>query len=83
MLVEDIPIDELPSELTAEYQLCDLVKGDKRMMFEVVREPFVPPTRIDLPEVGLTALKRGLQSAGLEATSFAWPPEHEPDRAPY
>ena len=48
-----------------------------------MREPLIPPTRIDLPEAGLAALKRGLQRAGLEATSFAWPPEHEPDRAPY
>ena len=83
VLVDDVTIEELPNELTVEYQLCDLVNGDTRTTFDVVREPFVPPTRVDFPEVGLTALKRGLQSAGLEANSFAWPPEDEPDRAPY
>ena len=63
VLVEDIPIGKLPVELTSEWQLCDLVKGDARVMFDVERDPLVPPTRVELSEVGLTALKRGLQSA--------------------
>ena len=83
VLIDDIPIAELPHELTSEFQLCDLVNGDARVAFDVEREPFVPPSRVDLPEVGLTALKRGLQSAGLEATTFPWPPEDELKRAPY
>ena len=83
VLVEDIPIGELPQELTGDWQLCDLVNGDARVQFTVAREPIVPSSRVDLPEVGLDALKRGLQKAGLEATSFPWPPENEPERPPY
>lgn len=83
VLIEDIPIDELPDELTSQWQLCDLVKGDARVTFDVAREPLVPANRVELPEVGLSALKRGLQNAGLEAAAFPWPPENEPERAPY
>ena len=83
VLIEDIPIEELPNELTTEWQLCDLVNGEARASFDVVREPFVPPSRVDLPELGLTALKRGLKRAGLEATAFPWPPENKPECAPY
>src|SRR5690348_6470370 len=31
----------------------------------------------------LFRLKTGLQRAGLHASYFAWPPEHDPNRAPY
>ena len=83
VLIENVPLGELPDELTSQWQLCDLVKGDARVAFDVAREPLVPPNRVELPEVGLSALKRGLQNAGLEATAFPWPPENELERAPY
>lgn len=83
VLIDDIPIAELPHELTGEWQLCDLVKGDTYATFDVERKPFVTLCHVQLAEVGLMALKRGLRNAGLEATAFPWPPRNEPTRAPY
>ena len=83
VLIEDIPIAGLPTEMTSEWQLCDLVNGDRRVEFVVEREPLVVSTSVDFAEAGLDALGQGLKKAGLEATAFPWPPEHDPDRAPY
>ena len=65
VVVEEIPIEDLPTEQTNEWQLCDLVKGNTHIEFSVEREPIVPPTRVELSEAGLNALKQGLRNAGL------------------
>lgn len=35
VLIEDVPIDTLPKEMTAEWQLCDLVHGDQQTLSEI------------------------------------------------
>src|SRR5262245_30429156 len=83
VLVEDTPITTLRVEMTAEWQLCDLVTGAARKSFRVSHDPIVPETAISFAEDGLKRLKLGLQKAGLDPASFPWPPKNDPDRAPY
>jgi hypothetical protein len=63
--------------MTTEWQLCELVAGDRFRTFEV--EVFGQPERVAFREAGLDLLRRGLDRAGLDAHSFPWPPR-EPGR---
>ena len=76
-------IASLPEELTGVWQIVDLVHGQDLRLF-----PAQPPgsdeeRHIGYSQSGLMRLKRGLEKAGLDARFFPWPPEKEPDRAPY
>ena len=83
VLIEATPLDSLPVEMTNEWQLANLVDGTVRKPVTVCHDPLVPKQVVSLSEAGLAGLKRGLQKAGLDATHFAWPPKHDPLRAPY
>jgi WD40 repeat protein len=83
VLVEPTPLDSLPAEMTSEWQLCDLVTGEERRIFRVRVEPAVVESEFHFSETGLGRLKIGLKKAGLDASTFPWPPPHDPDRAPY
>jgi len=83
VLVDGTALETLPKEMTAEWQLCDLVAGVERRRYEVAFDPVVPRTTVDLAEAGLSRLKRGLQRAGVGATTFEWPPPLDPHRPPY
>jgi hypothetical protein len=83
VLIEATPLESLPKELTAEWQLCDLVSGGSRKSYEVSQEPIVPATAVSFADDGLMRLRTGLQRAGLDPESFPWPPPGDPDRAPY
>ena len=74
LIIEPVPFERLPPEMTAEWQLCELTGAD-----EVCREG--KPVRFQ--RAGLDRLRRGLERAGLDARGFPWPPPNEPDRAPY
>jgi hypothetical protein len=81
VIVEAVPLDELPAEMTGEWQLCELVGADRFRIFEV--EVLGRPAQVAFREAGLDVLRRGLERAGLDAQSFPWPPRDEPNRAPY
>ncbi|OQW38969.1 MAG: hypothetical protein A4S08_08505 [Proteobacteria bacterium SG_bin4] len=83
VLVEATPLESLPKEMTAEWQLCDLVQGLQRLDYQVSYDPIVPPTNVSFAEAGLARLKIGLQRAGLDSASFPWPPPGDPKRIPY
>ena len=83
VIVEPIPLSQLPEQMTAEWQVCDLTDARDPVSFTVARLPFVRETVVSFPRAGLEALARGLQKAGLDASTFVWPPEGEPDRSPY
>lgn len=83
VLVEATPLDALPREMTTEWQLCDLVTGSTRRSFSVSQEPIVPETEVSFAADGLDRLRVGLQRAGLDPSTFPWPPHSEPERAPY
>lgn len=82
LLVEDIPVAELPPDLTANWQIVRLHAG-------VDHEPL----RVSLPNgheehvtfsrSALKALRNGLSKAGLDPRFFEWPPQDDPARPPY
>ncbi len=82
-LIEPTPLDSVPKELTVEWQLCDLVAGIERRLFRVRADPIVPDAEVSFAAAGLVRLKVGLEKAGLDASTFPWPPPHDPGRAPY
>jgi hypothetical protein len=82
VIVEPIPLSQLPEQMTAEWQVCDLTATDDPVSFSVARLPFVRGTAVSFPRAGLDALARGLKRAGLDASTFVWPPEGQPDRSP-
>lgn len=83
VIVEPIPLAQLPEQMTAEWQVCDLTGTLDPVSFTVSRLPALAETVVHFPRAGLEALSRGLQNAGLDASTFVWPPEGQPDRAPY
>lgn len=82
VIVEPIPMESLPEQLTSEWQVCDLTQGEMRS-FEVERAPLVPPTTVHFSSERLDDLERGLRKAGLDPSTFVWPPPDDPRRAPY
>ena len=82
LLIEDIPIAELPAELTATHQLVNLAAGSDHRMLSG-RAADGTEVRVTFSESGLAKLKTGLRRAGLDARFFAWPPENDPERSPY
>ena len=82
IFIEDIPVDELPPDLTATHQLVNLAAGsDHRMLAGRARDG--SEVRVTFSQSALAKLKTGLMRAGLDARFFPWPPEDEPDRSPY
>src|SRR5262249_53964030 len=81
LIIEPVPLDQVPVEMTAEWQICELVGEDRLRTFDV--EVGTSRERIAFREAGLEVLRRGLERAGLDARTFPWPPTEEPRRAPY
>jgi WD40 repeat protein len=78
-----ITIASLPAELSGVWQIIDLANGVDLRLFRARAPGSIDERHVGYSESGLLRLKRGLQKAGLDARFFAWPPESEPDRAPY
>ena len=81
VVLRDVAVGELPTELTAEWQLCRLV-GPGRT--ETVRFTWrETEDQVEFLAEGLLRLRDGLSRAGLQADFFPWPPVDDPQRAPY
>jgi len=78
LIIEPIAIKSLSLEVTAKWQLCDLVTGDDQQCFEVAHQK-VPNTVVSLSGAGLRSLKQGLLKAGLDPSVFPY----DPTRGPY
>lgn len=83
VVVKATPIADLPVELTAEWQLVDLSAPDPGWSVTIEPPRYEPETTVTFSGTGLARLTAGLQKAGLDATTFNWPPESDPNRAPY
>lgn len=81
VVLKPVPQGDLPTEMTAEWQLCHLVgSGATETVAFTWREE---ASEIAFLADGLGRLKAGLENAGLRADYFPWPPKDEPGRAPY
>jgi formylglycine-generating enzyme required for sulfatase activity len=83
LLVEDIPIVDLPVKLTSVWQLVRLCSGSDHVMLRVTMPISGEEKHVTFSEEGLARLKTGLQRAGLDPRFFPWPPESDPSRPPY
>ena len=83
LLIEDIPIGDLPATLTGTWQLVPLASGRDHIMMRVVLPGAQQEAHVTFSQEGLTRLRIGLERAGLDARLFAWPPADEPKRPPY
>jgi WD40 repeat protein len=82
-VIETTPSEELPIEMTADWQLVDLVEGAVGYETTVQVPPGDNDARVAFSRDGLDRLELGLREAGLDARYFAWPPEDDPERPPY
>jgi formylglycine-generating enzyme required for sulfatase activity len=83
VIVDPIPLQNLPTEMTAEWQLVDLTAGTRSHKVTATPSRGDKIASVAFSEDGLERLRIGLMQAGLDARYFAWPPEHDPDRSPY
>ena len=82
VLIEDIAVKDLPHELISVRQMVDLAKGADYAMLRATL-PEGREQHVTFAKGGLQGLKAGLVAAGLDPRFFAWPPENDPERAPY
>ncbi|MBL8598437.1 MAG: TIR domain-containing protein [Devosia sp.] len=83
VLARPTPIEDLPVELTAEWQLVDLSAPDTGWSTTILPPRLEPETTVSFSGTGLARLRSGLEKAGLDATTFVWPPAHDLGRSPY
>ena len=81
VVLKDVPIGELPTEMTSEWQLCRLIGTGPTEIIRF-RHRDTDDSIAFLAE-GLGRLKTGLKKAGLSADFFPWPPKDEPHRSPF
>ena len=73
VIVDPIPLEKLPTEMTAEWQLVDLTAGKRDHKVTVTPPPGNKTETVAFAEDGLERLRIGLMQAGLDARYFAWP----------
>jgi WD40 repeat protein len=83
LLIEDIPIGDLPATLTGTWQLVPLAGGRDHVMLRAVLPGTHDEVHVTFSQEGLTRLRIGLERAGLDARFFAWPPTDDGQRAPF
>jgi formylglycine-generating enzyme required for sulfatase activity len=83
ILIEDLPVGDLPEDLTGTWQIVRLAAGRDHIVLRTVLPITHEEAHVHFSAEGLQRLKHGLEEAGLDAKYFAWPPPSDPDRPPY
>jgi tetratricopeptide (TPR) repeat protein len=83
VVIEEIPISELPTDVRSTWQLVRLASGRDHQQFRVTLPVTGEEVHVTFSHEGLARLKDGLLRAGLHARFFTWPPENDPKRPPY
>ena len=65
VIVEPIPLSQLPEQMTAEWQVCDLANARDPVACTVVRLPTVHETVVSFPRAELEGLAGGMRKVGL------------------
>lgn len=82
VVIEPTPFGDVPTEMTAEWQMIDLTIGERDLGMTVAL-PSSEQVDVTFPQRGLEQLRIGLTKLGLSANYFVWPPESDPNRSPY
>jgi formylglycine-generating enzyme required for sulfatase activity len=83
VLIEDLTVEEIPKDLSGDWQLVRLASGRDHVMLHAVVPITHEEVHVTFSQEGLQRLKHGLEQAGLDPKYFAWPPADDPDRPPY
>ncbi len=83
VLIRETPLQDLPLEMTSEWQIVDLTAGALDRQFEVTVSSGSEPEIVSFSGEGLKRLRIGLKNAGLDPDFFEWPPRDDPMRPPY
>jgi formylglycine-generating enzyme required for sulfatase activity len=83
VLIEDLPVSDLPEDLTGTWQVVRLASGRDHVMLRAVLPITHEEVHVTFSAEGLARLKNGLEEAGLDPKYFVWPPVNDPDRPPY
>jgi formylglycine-generating enzyme required for sulfatase activity len=83
LLVEEIPVTDLPMSLTGTWQIVRLCSGTDHLKLRVLMPITGKEAYVTFSAEALGRLKAGLQRAGLDSSFFPWPPEGDPNRPPY
>src|ERR1043166_4362916 len=83
LLLEDIPVADLPVNLTDTWQHVRLFGGTDHVMLRVTMPDTGHEAHVTFSAEALGRLRTGLQRAGLDSRFFAWPPRGDPNRPPY
>jgi formylglycine-generating enzyme required for sulfatase activity len=83
VLIEDLPVDDLPVNLTSTWQIVRLATGRDHVMLHAVLPITHDEAHVTFSREGLARLKHGLEEAGLDPKYFPWPPQGDVDRPPY
>jgi WD40 repeat protein len=81
-IVEPTPLEDLPRELTFEWQVTDLTAGSRDHLTPV-ELPGRGTVSVAFSSEGMVRLRVGIERAGIDAKFFEWPPADDPDRPPY
>ncbi len=83
ILIEDIPVGDLPPVMTQEWQLVNITPVAETIALSIILPRTANTVEVRFSAEGLHRLKVGLLAAGLDARFFAWPPPNDPGRPPY
>jgi formylglycine-generating enzyme required for sulfatase activity len=83
VLIEDLTVAEVPSNLTGDWQLVRLASGRDGITLRAILPITHEEAHVTFSQEGLQRLKHGLEQAGLDPKHFAWPPSSDPSRPPY
>ncbi|BDL38612.1 TIR domain-containing protein [Methylorubrum sp. GM97] len=83
VLIEDIPVTELPVNLTGTWQLVNLASGRDHLVLTATLPVTHAEEHVTFSAEGLVRLRTGLRRAGLDPSMFVWPPADDPKRTPY
>lgn len=81
VLIDDTPRAAVPKTISP-WQMANLHRGQDHALIEV-KLPDQRLAQVTFSRAGLAALKAGLRRAQIDSIHFVWPPEGEPDRAPW
>jgi WD40 repeat protein len=82
-IVKPIPHEEIPPILSAEWQIVDLTQGALDFNVAIADDEPAAPVSVSFSSAQLRRLKIGIQSMGIEASHFPWPPAGDENRLPF
>jgi TIR domain len=74
VIIDPIPLRDLPAEMTTEWHLVDLTAGTRNVTITITLPSENSPVTVAFAQDGLARLKIGLWENGFDARYFEWPP---------